>query len=78
MKPQYIQAGLITILFSCLIYSVYLASDANLRAEHYRLMYEDAASIVEKQSHSINDASRSLASASGILETCIMQMRFGQ
>lgn len=70
-------APYIVLLFS-LIYIGDLAHNANLRAERYKLMYEDAASIVDQQSHAVDNANRAMASASGILETCIMQMRFGQ
>ncbi len=35
------------------------------RAEHYKFLFEDAESIVDAQSHSLNEASIGMAQASG-------------
>lgn len=62
-------------LFACLSYAVFVAHAANLRAEHYKLLFEDASSIVDAQSHTIDSAQQSIALASGVLETCIQIVR---
>lgn len=67
--------GIFAVIFCNLIYTAYLAHAANLRAEHYKLLFEDASSIVDSQSHTIDSAQQSIAIASGVLETCIQIVR---
>lgn len=74
MKPHIAIICTVANLFAiaCL---VYLNHAANLRADHYKLLFEDASSIVTQQSHAIDNAQVSLAQADSVLSTCIEIVR---
>lgn len=63
------------VLIGCLFYCIYLAHSANLRAEHFRLLFEDAESIVDQQSHTLENSANNVDTATIALQSCIDFMR---